>query len=127
MMLFSTFFLHFGKIFFFINHKMFVLIKNKNKTDALMNRITVTLFWCGLAYVCLKVIVANGTDFVDKPRLRTPASLARRTQIPPFASDARVIAGDHTSPSIGIAHVHKKDIPKEPTTFTYTDGKIVRF
>lgn len=92
-----------------------------------MNRITVTLFWCGIAYTCLRMIVANGIDFVDKPRLRTPAYLARRTQIPPFASEARVIAGNNESPSIGIAQVHKSDIPKEPTTFKYTDGKTVRF
>lgn len=88
---------------------------------------TVTLFWSGIAYVCFKAIVTNGIDFVDKPRLRTPAYLARRTQIPPFASEARVIAGDNATPSIGIAQVKQSDIPKENTTFAYSDGKKVHF
>lgn len=88
---------------------------------------TVSAFWVGIAYVCFRAIVANGADFVDKPRLRTPAHLARRTQIPPFASEARIVAGSGAAnmPSIGIAKVTKDDVPKQATTFKYSDGKTV--
>ena len=126
MMLFLTFFLHFGIFLFGCSNSTHDTDRDE-MLDTWSNRVGVTLFWVGVAYVCVRVIMTNGLDFVDKPRLRTPAYLARRTQIPPFASRARVIAGDNAMPSIGIAQVKKADLPADNTTFKYTDGKTVRF